>query len=192
MDQLRRQGKILYAGTSNFGAWQACEARYVAREMGMAAFVSEQPPYNLLDRRIERDVLPFCRTYDVAVIPWSPLAGGILSGKYLEPALGGRYRESDYQDRRAKQPVEKIQRLKVLAEANGMTLPTLSLAWVAAQPGVTAPIVGARSLEQLRGAFSAVQTPLSDDVLKAVDEIFAPGDYDVPYNVAALSPNVRV
>lgn len=192
LDYLKRQGKILYAGTSTFAAWQACEAHYVARELGTAGFVCEQPPYNLLDRRIERELLPFCRTYGWAVIPWSPLAGGILSGKYLDGAEGARYSESDPAGRKAKQPVEKLQRLKAIAEANGVSLTTLSLAWVAAQPGITSPIVGARSVEQLRESIEAVNRALPDDVLKTIDEIFTPGDYDVPYYQAAFGPNARV
>lgn len=192
LDQLQRQGKILYAGCSTFAAWQVCEAHYVARQLGAAGFVCEQPPYNLLDRRIERELLPFCRTYGYAVIPWSPLAGGILSGKYLDGAQGARYSASDPAGRKAKQPVEKLQKLRALGEEQGLSLTELSLAWVAAQPGITSPIIGARSIEQLRQSVEAVQKPLSEEALKAVDAIFAPGEFDVPYYQAAFGPNARV
>lgn len=96
LDDLIRAGKVRYAGCSTFAAWQACEAHYVAKNLGINGFMSEQPPYNLLDRRVERELLPFCRTYDYAVIPWSPLAGGMLSGKYLDSdTKGARYSSSD-------------------------------------------------------------------------------------------------
>jgi len=192
LDHLQRQGKILYAGCSTFAAWQVCEAHYVARQLGAAGFVSEQPPYNLLDRRIERELLPFCRTYDYAVIPWSPLAGGILSGKYLDDAKGARYSASDPMGRKAKQPVEKLQKLRTLGQEQGLSLTELSLAWVASQPGITSPIIGARSVQQLKESVEAVQKPLSEETLKAIDEIFAPGEFDVPYYQAAFGPNARV
>lgn len=192
LDRLRQQGKILYAGTSTFAAWQACEAHYVARELGTAGFVCEQPPYNLLDRRIERELLPFCRTYGYAVIPWAPLAGGILSGKYLAGVEGARYSGSDPMDRKARQPVEKLTKLRALAEAQGHSLTSLSLAWVASQPGITAPIIGSRSVAQLRQSVEAVQTELDEALLSSIDEIFSPGDYDVPYYQAAFGPNARV
>lgn len=138
LDLLTQQGKIRYAGCSTFAAWQACEAHYVARELGTRGFVSEQPPYNLLDRRIERELLPFCRTYNYGVIPWSPLAGGQLSGKYLnDKPDDGRYGQSDPMNRVTKRSTELVGRLKRIADRNGMSLTTLSLAWVASQPGIT-------------------------------------------------------
>ena len=104
LDELIRAGKVRYAGCSTFAAWQACEAHYVARELGIHGFSCEQPPYNLMDRRIERELLPFLRTYDYGVIPWSPLAGGILSGKYLDGADGARYSKSDPMKRAQQAP----------------------------------------------------------------------------------------
>lgn len=196
LDLLQRQGKIRYAGCSSFAAWQVCEAHYVAKELGAAGFVCEQPPFNLLDRRIERELLPFCRTYDYAVIPWSPLAGGMLSGKYLddapgEGAKGARYEDSDTMGRKAQLPIEKLKRFRTLAEENGTTMATLSLAWVAAQPGVTAPIIGARSVGQLKESAAALERPISDDLSKALDDLFTPGDFDVVYYQSAFGPNKR-
>lgn len=192
LDDLRRAGKIRYAGCSTFAAWQACEAHYVARELGAAGFVCEQPPYNLLDRRIERELLPFCRTYDYGVIPWSPLAGGMLSGKYLDgQAEGARYSKSDPGGRLTQVPRSQLQRLKKLAERNDMSLATLSLAWVAARPGVTSPIVGARREAQLRESIAACETELSDRILKQIDEIFPPASHYVDYYKADFGPGVR-
>ncbi|AIE86331.1 aldo/keto reductase [Fimbriimonas ginsengisoli] len=193
LDDLRRAGKIRYAGCSTFAAWQVCEAHYVAKELGAAGFVTEQPPYNLLDRRVERELLPFCRTYDYGVIPWSPLAGGMLSGKYLEPGTkGARYSASDPGGRLKQVPVAKLRRLKALAERNEMSLATLSLAWVASQPGITSPIIGARSEQQLRESAAACERKLSPKLLKAVDEIFEPGSHHVNYYSANFGPNGRV
>lgn len=192
LDDLARSGKIRYAGCSTFAAWQACEAHYVARELGASGFVSEQPPYNLLDRRIERELLPFCRTYDWGVIPWSPLAGGMLSGKYLNAKTSGaRYSKSDPGGRLAQLPKPKFQRLKSIAEKNGMTMATLSLAWVANQPGITSPIIGARSVKQLEESTAACQLKLSDKIMKAIDETFKPGSVHVDYYSANFGPNAR-
>jgi aryl-alcohol dehydrogenase-like predicted oxidoreductase len=192
LDDLVRAGKIRYAGCSTFAAWQVCEAHYVAKQLGISGFVSEQPPYNLLDRRIERELLPFCRTYDYAVIPWSPLAGGMLSGKYLDSKTdSGRYSKSDPGGRLKRLPTARIVRLKALAERNDMSLATLSLAWVANQPGVTSPIIGARSEKQLEESVSACQIELGEKVLKQIDAIFAPGSNHENYYTANFGPNAR-
>lgn len=192
LDDLIRAGKVRYAGCSTYAAWQACEAHYVAKSLGINGFVSEQPPYNLLDRRIERELLPFCRTYDWAVIPWSPLAGGMLSGKYLDDKTkGARYSASDPMGRLKMLPRPKLQRLKSVADRAGMSLSTLSLAWVANQPGVTSPIIGARSVEQLKESAAACQVKLSEKLLKQIDEIFKPGSMHVEYYNARFGPNAR-
>jgi aryl-alcohol dehydrogenase-like predicted oxidoreductase len=192
LDDLVKAGKVRYAGCSTYAAWQACEAHYVAKHLGINGYVSEQPPYNLLDRRIERELLPFCRTYNWAVIPWSPLAGGMLSGKYLEKkTAGARYSSSDPGGRLKQLPRPKLLRLKALAERNGLSMATLSLAWVANQPGITAPIIGARSTKQLAESVAACGTKLSERVLKAVDEIFKPGSMHVEYYNANFGPNER-
>lgn len=193
LEDLIRAGKVRYAGCSTFAAWQVCEAHFVARELGLSGFSSEQPPYNLLDRRIERELLPFCRTYDYAVIPWSPLAGGMLSGKYLDGKPGGaRYSKSDPNNRLGLVPRGKLQRLKSLAERNGMTTAAMSLAWVASQPGVTAPIIGARDVQQLEESAAACQVQLTDRVLKQIDAIFEPGSHHVDYYSADFGPGIRV
>jgi aryl-alcohol dehydrogenase-like predicted oxidoreductase len=192
LEDLRRAGKIRYAGCSTFAAWQVCEAHYVARELGAAGFVCEQPPYNLLDRRIERELLPFCRTYDYGVIPWSPLAGGMLSGKYLnESTTGARYSGSDPAGRLQQLPRQRLLRLKKLAEKNEMSMTSLSLAWVASQPGITSPIIGARNEQQLQESTTACQTALGEKLLKQIDEIFEPGTHHVDYYKADFGPGKR-
>jgi aryl-alcohol dehydrogenase-like predicted oxidoreductase len=190
MDDLVKAGKVRYAGCSTFAGWQACEAHYVARSLGVAGFVSEQPPYNLLDRRIERGLLPFCRTYGWAVVPWSPLAGGQLSGKYLEAKpRKARYAKSDPMGRVTPETSRVVKQLKKVADKEGVTLAVLSLAWVAGQPGVTSPIVGARSAKQLEESVKACQTVLSASALEAIDKVVAPGTNVLKYYEANFGPN---
>ncbi len=191
LDDLRRSGKIRYAGCSSYAAWQACEAHYVAKSMGAAGFVCEQPPYNLLDRRIERELLPFCQTYDYAVIPWSPLAGGMLSGKYLDSAQGARYSSSDPGGRLKQLPIDKLKELKILAESEGLTMAQLSLAWVAGRPGITSPIIGARSEAQLVESVAACQTKLTLEVTDKIDALFLPASHHVDYYSSNFGPNRR-
>lgn len=192
LDDLVRAGKIRYAGCSTFAAWQVCEAHYVAKALGAAGFVCEQPPYNLLDRRIERELLPFLRTYDYGVIPWSPLAGGQLSGKYLDaPATDARYGKSDPNHRVNRRSTEVVRKLKRIADRNGLSLTRLSLGWVASQPGITAPIVGARTVAQLDESVAACQIRLPDKVLKQIDAVVEPGSHVIDYYSASFGPNAR-
>lgn len=191
LDDLTRAGKIRYAGCSTFAAWQVCEAHYVAKELGARGFVCEQPPYNLLDRRIERELLPFCRTYHYGVIPWSPLAGGQLSGKYLDKPDAGRYAKSDPMGRVNKASTDAVKKLKRIADRNGMSLTTMALAWVANQPGITSPIIGARSHAQLEESAQACCTRLSDKVLAEIDKVVAPGSNVLNYYTANFGPNAR-
>ncbi|HZH99449.1 MAG TPA: aldo/keto reductase [Fimbriimonadaceae bacterium] len=192
LDDLVRSGKVRYAGCSTYAGWQVCEAHYVAKQLGLSGFVSEQPPYNLLDRRIERELLPFCRTYEYGVIPWSPLAGGQLSGKYLDQKPEeGRYAKSDPGNRVNEETNALVRQLKDVADGAGMSLATMSLAWVASQPGITSPIIGARKEKQLEESAAACQMKLGEDVLKAIDEIVAPGSHVLDYYTANFGPNAR-
>lgn len=192
LEDLVRAGKIRYAGSSTYAAWQLCEAHYVARELGTAGFVSEQPPYNLLDRRIERELLPFCRTYDYAVLPWSPLAGGQLSGKYLEGKPGrARYATSDPMNRVNKKTTDVVGKLKKIADGAEMSLTMMSLAWVASQPGITSPIIGARSVKNLEESAKACEMTLDADILKAIDAVVAPCSHLIDYYSANFGPNAR-
>lgn len=190
LDDLIRAGKVRYIGTSTFAAWQVAEAHYIARELGTNRFVSEQPPYNLFDRRIERELLPFCRTYNYAVIPWSPLAGGQLSGKYLDHASDGRYSKSDPNNRVNEKTIAATRRLKSIADDLGVSLTALALGWVLNQPGITSAITGARKVEQFDGLIAATQIKLDEAIFRRIDEIFPQGDYILPYYDADFGPNV--
>lgn len=189
LDDLIRAGKVRYIGTSTFAAWQVAEAHYIARELGTNRFVSEQPPYNLFDRRIERELLPFCRTYNYAVIPWSPLAGGQLSGKYLDHASDGRYSKSDPNNRVNEKTIAATRRLKSIADDLGVSLTALALGWVLNQPGITSAITGARKVEQFIGLIAATQIKLDEAIFRRIDEIFPQGDYILPYYDADFGPN---
>lgn len=192
LEDLIRAGKVRYAGSSTYAAWQLCEAHYVARSLGASGFCCEQPPYNLFDRRPERELLPFCRTYDYGVIPWSPLAGGQLSGKYLEGKPNrGRYATSDPSNRVNAQTTGKVRQLKRIADRLGLSLTEISLAWVANQPGVTAPIIGARSVAQLKESANACTIKLEAKTLTQIDKIFAPGSHMIDYYSAKFGPNAR-
>lgn len=191
-DDLIRSGKVRYAGCSTFAAWQACEAHYVAKMLGINGFCCEQPPYNLFDRRIERELLPFIRTYDWGCIPWSPLAGGQLSGKYLRDDWGrSRYSKSDPKSRVTNKTQEKTRQLKRIADRIGISLTTLSLAWVSQQAGITSPIIGARSVEQLEEGARACQFVLPEKVLKQIDAVCAPESCLIDYYSAPFGPNKR-
>ncbi len=192
LDDLVRDGKIRYAGCSTYAGWQAAEAHFVAKALGINGYVSEQPPYNLLDRRIERDLLPFCRSYEWAVIPWSPLAGGQLSGKYLDgKARKGRYVKSDPMNRINAGSTRVVKKLAKIAEKEGVSLATLSLSWVASQPGVTSPIIGARSAAQLKESVKACQMAMSQETMDDIDKVVEPGTHVIPYYTAKFGPNAR-
>jgi aryl-alcohol dehydrogenase-like predicted oxidoreductase len=182
LSDLVRAGKILYAGSSTFPAAQIVEAQWTARDRGRERFVCEQPPYSLLVRGIEADVLPTCQEYGMGVIPWSPLAGGWLSGRYRKGAdipvstraqrLPQRF-DLSLPGNQAK--LEAAEKLAELAEASGLTLIQLAIGFVLSHPAVTAAIIGPRTMEQLESQLAAADVVLSDDVLDRIDEIVPPG-----------------
>lgn len=179
LTDLVRQGKVLYIGTSTFQPWQICEALWMADRRRLERVVSEQPPYSLLSRAVEKQVLPFCRRFGLAVLPWSPLASGWLTGKYRrgEPAPSSsraadlRWEMNDPLNQRRMEAVEK---LMPLAQECGVSLAQFALAWLLAQPDVTAPIIGPRSVEQLDDNLRALAVRLPPELLKRVDELVPP------------------
>ncbi len=179
LDDLVRQGKVRYIGTSTFPAWMIVEAVHVSERQGLNRFVSEQPPYNLLDRRIENEVVPVCQRYGLAILPWSPLGGGVLAGKYppgKRPEDGSRLATlSFYQDRITDRARKVAQEMAQVAADAGMSLPQLAQLWVKDQPGVTAPIIGPRTMEHLETALSIADRALTADVAARLDELNPPG-----------------
>jgi aryl-alcohol dehydrogenase-like predicted oxidoreductase len=183
LTDLVRAGKVRYIGSSTFPPGQIVEAQWVAQRRGRERFVCEQPPYSLLHRAVEAEVLPVCQKHRMGVIPWSPLAGGWLSGKYSKDGespgssrraqmLPSRYDMSLPANQRK---LEAVQALAQLAEQSGLTLIELALAFVKSHPAVTAPIIGPRTMEQLESQLPALQSSLDDELLDRIDEIVAPG-----------------
>jgi aryl-alcohol dehydrogenase-like predicted oxidoreductase len=194
LDDLVRNGKVRYLGTSTFGAWQLMEALWVSRELGLNRVVCEQPPYHLLDRRIERELVPVAQTEGFALIPWSPLAGGFLSGKYRRgerPPPGSRLgQHAEGQDPHFTDAAFRVlEVVQALAHERGATPGQVALAWVAQQPGVTSPIIGPRTLAQLEDCLGAVHVRLTAEDRERLDAVASPGQVIVPYYEADFGPH---
>jgi aryl-alcohol dehydrogenase-like predicted oxidoreductase len=170
MEQLVREGKILYVGSSNFAGWHLAQAQDLAGSRHFLGLVSEQSLYNLVERTIELEVIPACEAYGIGLLPWSPLARGLLAGA-LQPATVGRRADEDL-----KQNVEKhrgkLEAYETLCKELGERPADVALAWLLHQPAVTAPILGPRTEEQLNGSMRVLDLTLSRDHLKRLDEIF--------------------
>lgn len=170
MEQLYREGKILYAGSSNFAGWHIAQAQELARSRRFMGLVSEQSLYNLNERTVELEVIPACQAYGVGLIPWSPLARGLLGGA-LQGAREGRRASEDVQKDMATYRT-RLEGYEALCRQLGERPADVALAWLLEQPAVTAPIVGPRTLEQLDGSMRSVSLTLSTDTLKRLDELF--------------------
>ncbi|UIX33108.1 aldo/keto reductase [Streptomyces sp. GQFP] len=174
IDVLVQQGKILYAGSSNFPGYKIAQANETAaRRGGTIGLVSEQCLYNLAERRAEMEVIPAAQEYGLGVIPWSPLHGGLLGGVIKKEVQGGRRASGRAADTLA-DPTSRaqIQAYEDLLDKHGIEPGEAALAWLLTRPGVTAPIVGPRTAEQLESAVRASELELSDELLTALDEIF--------------------
>jgi aryl-alcohol dehydrogenase-like predicted oxidoreductase len=182
LTDLRQQGKIRAFGSSTFPAHQIVEAQWAAQRRGLGRFATEQPPYSILVRGIEADLLPVAERYGMGVLPWSPLAGGWLTGRYRKgqdapdsnrkKRMPTRYDLSTPDNQRK---LEAADALAVLAEEAGLSLVHLALAFVLQHPAVTAPIIGPRTLDHLDSQLGAADVTLSADVLDRIDEIVPPG-----------------
>jgi aryl-alcohol dehydrogenase-like predicted oxidoreductase len=175
VDVLVQQGKILYAGSSNHAGWHIAQANETAARRGSMGLVSEQCLYNLAERRAEMEVIPAAQGYGLGVIPWSPLHGGLLGGAIRKERDGGGARTGSGRAADALADAssrEQIQRYEDLLAAHGLEPGEAALAWLLTRPGVTGPIVGPRTTEQLASALRAVELELSDEVLTGLDEIF--------------------
>ena len=167
METLVEQGKVIYVGSSNFAGWHIVKANESAAKRNFLGLVSEQSLYNLAARTVELEVLPACQEYGVGVIPWSPLAGGMLGG--MSDPSTGRRKQLQPRYERAK---AKIDRYEKFCADRGQEPANVALAWLLHQKGVTAPIIGPRTLEQFTGALGAIDIELDDAALKELDEIF--------------------
>ena len=196
-----RSGKISYYGFSNYLGWQVTKAVHVAAARGWAAPVTLQPQYNLLVRDIEHEVVPACLDAGIGLLPWSPLAGGWLSGKYqrdVDPTGATRLGEDPQRgmeawaarnsDERTWQVVDAV---RDVAEARGVSSSQVSLAWLAAQPAVTSVILGARTVEQLRDNLGAADLDLSVEEAERLSSVSAPRVDDYPYGRAGVQQRER-
>ena len=201
LTDLVQQGKVRYIGSSSFSGGQIVEAQWAARERGLQRFRTEQPPYSLLVRGIELDVLPTAQRHGMGTLTYSPLAGGWLSGRWTadsspnSPArkrLAARF-DMSLPDNQRK--LEAVQALAKVAEDAGISLIELAIAWVVNHPGVTSAIIGPRTMEQLDGQLPAAAVTLDAAVLDRIDEIVAPGvtinPADTSYGEQVLQPMLR-
>lgn len=184
-DDLVRDGKVRYIGCSTHPAWMVIEALMISDQFKIARYISEQPPYNLLDRRIENELIPLAQKYGLAILPWSPLAGGILAGKYTLDMLEEKsYPEGSRADRSGEWFTRRVTRhgievaaeVKKMAEARGLTAAQLSTIWVKEQPGVTSPIIGPRTMQHLEEALEVMEETLSDEERERFDTLVHPGN----------------
>lgn len=175
LDDLVRAGKVRYIGASNFAAWQLARANVLAEVRGWAPFVTIQPHYHMLERGIERELIPYCNAHCVGILPYFPLAGGFLTGKYKRgqpPPAGSRGERSSYvQGYMTEGNYDKLERLTAWAEARGHTMGELAHAWLIAQPMVSSVISGATSLAQVQANAKAADWRLSAHELKEVNAI---------------------
>jgi aryl-alcohol dehydrogenase-like predicted oxidoreductase len=176
--ELTESGKVLHVGCSTHPAWMVMEALAIAERDGLPRYVSEQPPYNLLDRRIENELLPLCAKHDLGVLPWSPLAAGILAGRYAGgvPDDSRATRRPQMSARLTAEGQQVADALAALAAERGLTAMQLALLWCKDQPGITAPIVGPRTVEQIEEALVVLDRELDDDARAACDELVPPGN----------------
>ena len=187
LDDLVRQGKVRYIGCSGHPAWLVMEGLMISESKRLAHYVVEQPPYNLLDRRIENELVPLCLRHGLGITPFSPLAQGVLAGRYSDPAsfpadsraarLGRTYAE-----RVNARGIEVGRAIEALARQNGMSAAELALLWVKDQPGITAPIFGPRTLAQLEQVLPVLERRLPDELRAAADQLVPQGSAVTNYH----------
>ncbi len=191
LTDLVRAGKVRYVGCSTHPAWMVMEALAASERLGLARYVSEQPPYNLLDRRIENELVPLALRYNLALLPWAPIAQGVLAGRYqmgqAVPADSRAARQPDsiYSRRVTPRGVEAGERFATLAREHGLTPGQFALLWCKDQPAVTSPIVGPRTLEQLQDVLPVLEMTLTDEQRAACDTINPPGTAIVNFHNTA-------
>lgn len=185
LDDLVRSGKVLYIGTSSFAAWQIMESLWVSSDYGLNRVVCEQPVYNLLDRRVERELIPMARTYGIAIIAWSPTAGGLLTGRYRRgelPPQDSRY-DTFWKTPNAFSDAafDVVDVLAAVAKEKNCSPAQVALAWCMQQAGVTSAIIGPRTPAQLEDLLGAVAVTITDEDRKRLDTIAPPGQMTVPF-----------
>ena len=180
-DDLVKSGKVRYIGCSTHPAWMVMEALATSEQYHLARYISEQPPYNLLDRRIENELVPLAQRYGMALLPWSPLAGGILAGRYpldSEIPEGSRAARAGqtFRDRVTRKGREVAAKVGEMAQERNMTITQLALLWVKDQPAVTAPIIGPRTMAHMEDALPLLDMTLNEADRPLFDELVHPGN----------------
>jgi aryl-alcohol dehydrogenase-like predicted oxidoreductase len=180
-DDLVRSGKVRYIGCSTHPAWMVMEALSISEKYGLARYISEQPPYNLLDRRVENELIPLCQKYGMAVLPWSPLAMGMLAGRYpsdgsLPSDSRAATRGGSFKDRVTQKGLQVAQELDHLAKERSLSSAQLALLWIKDQPGVTAPIIGPRTLQHIESFLPVLDIKLREEERPLFDDLVHPGN----------------
>ena len=197
LSDLVRQGKVRYVGISTAPAWKVMEGIMMSELKGYVRFITEQPPYNLLDRRIENELVPMCRAYDLGILPWSPMAMGILAGRYADASQPpetsrARLRGGIYAERVTARGIEVGKQFVTLAKETGLSPAQLAVLWVKDQPGITAPLIGPRSLEQLEHLLPVLEMELDDETRHACDMLVPPGSAVANFHNSAPWMKMRV
>ncbi len=184
LDKLVRDGVVRYAGCSTFPAWQIMESLWVSDRRNLISFIAEQPPYNIFERRVEKRVLPLCGKYGMALVTWSPLAGGWLADKFQDKGGPGpetrisRFPDMEYystESAAAQRRFDVLEELRPMAEGAGVSMAAFAAAWLLQRPGVTAPIIGPRTVEHLRDYLKSLKVKIPAEHLKRIDELVPPG-----------------
>src|SRR5882762_6049936 len=192
LTDLMRAGKVRAIGSSTFPASEIVAAQWVAERRGLARFRTEQPPYSILNRSTEREVLPVCQTYGMGVLVWSPLAKGMLTGRYRRgQPLPDSLRVKAFPEQMADvRNLDAVERLIPIAEAAGLSLTHMGMAFVMAHPGVTSAILGPRTMQQLDDLLAGADVVLSDEILDRIDAVVAPGVDAGPMGAVYAPPAV--
>lgn len=197
MTDLVHQGKVCYVGSSTAPAWKVLEGVLIAELKGLIPFATEQPPYNLLDRRVENELVPMALKYGLGLLPWSPLAMGVLAGRYADDNIrpeGSRasLRGGIYADRVSQRAVEAGNKFVALAREVGLDPARLAIAWLMHQPAVVAPLIGPRTVEQLENLLPVLEMSISAEILAACDEICPPGSAVANFHNSATWMKMRI
>lgn len=191
LDDLIQGGKVRYIGCSNIRAWEVVESLWAASQLGLNRYISVQPSYNMLDRILERDMFPMAKTHGMAILPWSPLSGGFLTGKYkrgepyaentrmTHPDDNQFYRTLDFTP-----AYDLVDILVEISQEKDCSVAQLALAWCINQPGVTSPIVGVRTVEQLKANLGSLEVEITDEDRKRIDAVSPPYTSIVPYELS--------
>ena len=193
LDDLVKSGKVRYIGTSTFASWQIVESLWVSKELSLNRFVSEQPPYHLLDRRAERELFAVAENYGLAIIPWSPLAGGFLSGKYKRgeerPENSRLTEKNEWKDHHFSDAAFNVlDVLKEIANEKNVTLSQLALAWTMRKEVVTSTIIGPRTMDQYADNIKALNVTISVEDSQRFDKVSLPGRTILSYYEADYNP----